>query len=143
MAGGIVGMGNLGRALASYGGFSDRGFRIVALVDDDADVVGSVVEGLTVTTLDELAASGPTVAIGVVATPTPSSQLVAERLVEMGVRSILNFAPGHLSLPDGVDVRGVDLATELQILAFHEQRRLLALPAHDPLRDGTEKEALG
>lgn len=139
----IVGMGNLGRALASYGGFSDRGFRIVALVDDDPDVVGTDVEGLIVTTLDELEDSGPTVAIGVVATPSPAAQQVAERLVGMGVRSILNFAPGYLSLPDGVDVRGVDLATELQILAFHEQRRLLALSTHDPLRGDAEKEAMG
>ena len=106
-------------------------------------MVGTVVEGLTVTTLEELADSGPTVAIGVVTTPTPAAQEVAERLVAMGVRSILNFAPGHLSLPEGVDVRSVDLATELQILAFHEQRRLLALSTHDPLADETEKEAMG
>lgn len=129
----IVGMGNLGRALAAYDGFSGRSFRIVALVDDDPAVIGTVVEGLTVTTLNDLARSGPTVAIGVITTPAPAAQTVAEQLVMMGVRSILNFAPGHLALPDGVDVRGVDLATELQILAFHEQRRLLALPTGDPL----------
>lgn len=119
----IVGMGNLGRALSAYGGFSGRGFRIVALVDDDPAVVGAVIEGLTVMTLQDLATKGPTVAIGVITTPAPAAQVVAEKLVAMGVRSILNFAPGHLSLPEGVDVRGVDLATELQILAFHEQRR--------------------
>ncbi|MCK0113686.1 redox-sensing transcriptional repressor Rex [Ornithinimicrobium sp. F0845] len=124
----IVGMGNLGRALASYGGFSGRGFRIVALADDDPAVVGTRVEGLTVSTLADLATAGPTVAIGVITTPAPAAQAVADQLVAMGVRSILNFAPGHLTVPDEVDVRGVDLATELQILAFHEQRRLLAVP---------------
>ena len=129
----IVGMGNLGRALAAYGGFTGRGFRIVALVDDDPEVVGTVVEGLTVTTLTALGVSGTAVAIGVITTPAPAAQAVAEQLVLLGVRSILNFAPGHLVLPDGVDVRGVDLATELQILAFHEQRRLLAISTHDPL----------
>ena len=139
----IVGMGNLGRALSAYGGFSGRGFRIVALVDDDPAVVGAVVEGLTVMTLQDLATKGPTVAIGVITTPAPSAQVVAEKLVAIGVRSILNFAPGHLSLPEGVDVRGVDLATELQILAFHEQRRLLALSTHDPLPGASAKEALG
>lgn len=139
----IVGMGNLGRALASYGGFSGRGFRIVALVDDDPDVVGTVVEGLTVTTLGELAANGPTVAIGVITTPAPAAQAVAQELVALGVRSLLNFAPGHLGVPEDVDVRSVDLATELQILAFHEQRRLLALSAHDPLPSATDKEAIG
>ena len=139
----IVGMGNLGRALASYGGFSGRGFRIVALVDDDPAVVGTVVEGLTVTTLGELATSGPTVAIGVITTPAPAAQAVAQELVALGVRSLLNFAPGHLVVPDGVDVRGVDLATELQILAFHEQRRLLAVSTHDPLSSEADKEAIG
>lgn len=139
----IVGMGNLGRALAAYGGFSGRGFRIVALVDDDPDVVGTVVEGLTVTTLADLATKGPTVAIGVITTPAPAAQSVADELVAIGVRSLLNFAPGHLVVPDGVDVRGVDLATELQILAFHEQRRLLAVATHDPLARETDTEAIG
>lgn len=139
----IVGMGNLGRALASYGGFSGRGFHIVALVDDDPEVVGTQIEGLTVTTLQELATEGPTVAIGVITTPASSAQAVAEQLIAMGVRSLLNFAPGHLSLPEGVDVRGVDLATELQILAFHEQRRLLAVATHDPLAQPADTEAMG
>src|SRR5690606_31334107 len=96
----IVGMGNLGRALASYGGFSGRGFRIVALVDDDPQVVGTAVEGLTVMTLDDLATSGPTAAIAVITVPGEAAQTVAEQLVRMGVRSILNFAPGHLNVPD-------------------------------------------
>jgi redox-sensing transcriptional repressor len=139
----IVGMGNLGRALAAYGGFSGRGFRIVALVDDDPDVVGAVVEGLRVITLADLSTKGPTVAIGVITTPAPAAQVVAEKLVAIGVRSILNFAPGHLSMPEGVDVRGVDLATELQILAFHEQRRLLAISTRDQLPSESEQEALG
>ncbi len=63
------------------------------------------------------------VAIGVVATPAAAAQEVCDRLVAAGVRSVLNFAPCVLSVPPGVDVRKVDLSTELQILAFHEQRR--------------------
>ncbi len=122
----IVGLGNLGRALAAYRGFSARGFRIVALADHDESVVGEQVEGLTVQTLASLAASGATVAIGVITTPAPAAQPVADQLVSMGVRSILNLAPGRIVVPDGVDVRRVDLSTELQILAFHEQRRALA-----------------
>jgi redox-sensing transcriptional repressor len=58
-----------------------------------------------------------------VATPAESAQAVSDRLVKAGIRSILNFAPVHLSVPEGVDVRKVDLASELQILAFHEQRK--------------------
>ena len=66
------------------------------------------------------------VAIGVIATPAASAQDVCDRLVAVGVRSVLNFAPCVLAVPDGVDVRKVDLSTELQILAFHEQRKALA-----------------
>ncbi|MDQ3383239.1 MAG: redox-sensing transcriptional repressor Rex [Actinomycetota bacterium] len=129
----IVGLGNLGRALAGYRGFSSRGFRIVALADDDDAVVGEQVEGLTVQTMADLAASGESLAIGVITTPAAAAQVVADRLVQMGVCSILNFAPCLISVPDGVDVRKVDLATELQILAFHEQRR--ALTARDSQED--------
>mgnify|MGYP003898135627 CR=1 FL=1 len=63
------------------------------------------------------------VSIGVVATPASSSQQVCDRLVAAGITSILNFAPAVLAVPDGVDIRKVDLAVELQILAFHEQRK--------------------
>ncbi len=63
------------------------------------------------------------VSIGVIATPAGAAQQVCERLVAAGVTSILNFAPTVLSVPDGVDVRKVDLSIELQILAFHEQRK--------------------
>jgi len=63
------------------------------------------------------------VSIGVISTPAEAAQEVADRLVESGVTSILNFAPCVLQVPDGVDVRKVDLALELQILSFHEQRK--------------------
>jgi redox-sensing transcriptional repressor len=121
----IVGVGNLGHALAKYGGFTSRGFRIAALVDNDAALAGAVVGGLRVQPLSELeriiADAG--VAIGVVATPAAAAQEVCDRLVAAGVTSVLNFAPVPLQVPEGVDVRKVDLASELQILAFHEQRK--------------------
>jgi redox-sensing transcriptional repressor len=123
----IIGMGNLGRALAAYSGFVTKGFRIVALVDDDPAVVGDTVAGITVRALDDLdrlAAEG--LSIGVITTPAHSAQLVCDRLVTAGVHAILNFAPCVLAVPDEVDVRKVDLSTELQILAFHEQRKALA-----------------
>ena len=62
--------------------------------------------------------------IGVIATPADAAQKVCDRLVDAGVRSILNFAPAVLVVPDEVEIRKVDLAVELQILAFHEQRRI-------------------
>jgi redox-sensing transcriptional repressor len=124
----VVGIGNLGHALANYGGFASRGFSVVALFDHDKSVVGEQVAGLTVQSIDELESvvHSAGVAIGVVATPASAAQDVCDRLVAAGVRSVLNFAPCVLSVPDGVDVRKVDLSTELQILAFHEQRRAAA-----------------
>jgi len=122
----IVGAGNLGRALANYGGFVSRGFRISAMLDSDPAIVGSQIAKLTVRHVDELEAvvTRHKVAIGVIATPAGSAQAVCDRLLAAGVTSVLNFAPLVLSVPEGVDVRKVDLSIELQILAFHAQRRL-------------------
>ncbi|MFB7275157.1 redox-sensing transcriptional repressor Rex [Streptomyces sp. NPDC056244] len=121
----IVGIGNLGAALANYGGFASRGFRVAALIDADPAMAGKPVAGMPVQHSDELEKiiSDNGVSIGVIATPAGAAQQVCERLVAAGVTSILNFAPTVLSVPDGVDVRKVDLSIELQILAFHEQRK--------------------
>jgi redox-sensing transcriptional repressor len=121
----IVGAGNLGRALANYGGFASRGFRIAALLDADPAIVGARIARLTVQHADAIEAvvAQHGVSIGVIATPAGSAQNVCDRLVAAGVTSILNFAPVVLGVPDGVDVRKVDLSIELQILAFHAQRR--------------------
>ncbi|MCC3768085.1 redox-sensing transcriptional repressor Rex [Streptomyces sp. UNOC14_S4] len=121
----IVGIGNLGAALANYGGFASRGFRVAALIDADPAMAGKPVAGLPVRHTDELESiiSDNGVSIGVIATPAGAAQQVCDRLVAAGVTSILNFAPTVLVVPDGVDVRKVDLSIELQILAFHEQRK--------------------
>jgi redox-sensing transcriptional repressor len=122
----IVGLGHLGHALANYGGFASRGFAIRALVDADPDTVGSEIAGLTVRRLDDLEELVTThgIAIGVIATPAIVAQEICDRLVGAGVSSILNFAPVVLLVPDEVEVRKVDMSIELQILAFHEQRKL-------------------
>jgi redox-sensing transcriptional repressor len=124
----IVGAGNLGHALANYGGFASRGFTVVALLDADEALIGEKVAGLRVRAVGELEeiVSVERAHIGVVATPAASAQAVCDRLVAAGVTSVLNFAPCVLDVPDGVMVRKVDLSTELQILAFHEQRRAAA-----------------
>jgi redox-sensing transcriptional repressor len=121
----IVGAGNLGQALAGYGGFNERGFPVAGIVDIDAEKVDTVVGGTRVRPLDELAqiVSSRGVSIGVIATPPSAAQDAADRLVRVGVTSILNFAPVVLSVPVGISVRKVDLAVELQILSYHEQRR--------------------
>jgi redox-sensing transcriptional repressor len=118
----IIGMGNLGHALAAYGGFASRGFSVRWLVDEDPAIIGTEIAGLRVIDFAELAEQAPKSIIAVLATPPHSAQAAADQAVGLGVRSILNFAPCVVTVPDGVEVRKVDLATELQILAFHEQR---------------------
>jgi redox-sensing transcriptional repressor len=121
----LVGVGNLGHALAGYGGFGSRGFRIAALLDADASRVGEPINGLVVRHIDELdtVMQEHHINIAVIATPSHAAQSVVDRLVAAGVTSILNFAPCVLAVPPGVDVRKVDLAIELQILSFHEHRK--------------------
>ena len=121
----IVGAGNLGQALSGYGGFGERGFPIGGVVDVDLSKVGSVVGGVRVRHLDDLAqiVQSQGISIGVVATPAAAAQDATDALIAAGVTSILNFAPTIVSAPHGVRVRKVDLAVELQILSYHEQRR--------------------
>lgn len=120
----IAGVGNLGNALANHRGFLERGFRVAALVDVDPAKIGVTVDGLHVRPLDELPeiVAREEVAIGVIATPATAAQDVVDRMVAAGIRSILNFAPAVVTVPPGVTVRKVDLATELQVLAYYEQR---------------------
>ncbi|HEX8867997.1 MAG TPA: redox-sensing transcriptional repressor Rex [Lentzea sp.] len=121
----VVGIGNLGHALANYGGFPGRGFPVTALFDVDEDLVGIPVGGIPVSHIDDITAVcvEREVSIGVIATPPPAAQSVCDRLVSAGVQCILNFAPVVLQVPDNVEVRKVDLAVEMQILSFHVARR--------------------
>jgi redox-sensing transcriptional repressor len=130
----LVGVGNLGHALAGYDGFDERGFHVVGLFDVDPARVGEQVGELVVRHLDDLAevVQGAGASIGVIATPAAAAQPVCDRLVAAGITSVLNFAPALLQVPPGVDVRKVDLSNELQILSFHEHRKAaLALVEHD------------
>jgi redox-sensing transcriptional repressor len=125
----IVGIGNLGHALANYRGFAERGFRAAALLDSDPAKVGEGVAGLRIRSVEDLpdiAASNEGL-IGVISTPAPAAQQVADLMVRVGIRSILNFAPIALAVPEGVSVRKVDLAVELQILTYYEQRKAALL----------------
>ncbi len=121
----IVGAGNLGQALSGYDGFGQRGFPVAGIVDVDTTKIGSVIGGVRVRHIDDLPqiVASRQVSIGVVAVPSASAQDAADRLVRAGVTSILNFAPIVLSVPRGITVRKVDLALELQILSYYEQRR--------------------
>lgn len=121
----VVGAGNLGSAITVNGGFTSRGFPVVAIFDVDPRKVGTRVGELVVRNLDELKdfvrANG--VHIGVLAVPSTAAQSVADDLIAAGIGSLLNFAPVVLTAPKGVTVRTVDLGVELQILGYHEQIR--------------------
>ncbi len=121
----IVGIGSLGRALANYGGFAPRGTRVVALLDDDPAVVGERVAGLEVLPVARVAevVASLGVRIGVLAVPAGSAQTACDAVVAAGMTSVLSFAPVELQVPAGVELRRVDLSTELAILAFRERRR--------------------
>lgn len=120
----IVGAGNLGRALARYAGFESRGFDVVALFDADQMVVGVEVGWLRVNDVVNLETvlKNTRVNMVVLALPAAVAQSVCDRVVAAGVHSILSFAPVALSAPDFVNLRKVDMATELQILAYHAKR---------------------
>ena len=132
----IVGAGNLGRALARYAGFESRGFDVVALFDADEMVVGSEIGWLRVSdvaNLETVVAATRTNMV-VLALPAGVAQGVCDRVVAAGVHSILSFAPVALSVPGHVNLRKVDMATELQILAYHAQR--LQVPGLEEDRPG-------
>ncbi len=120
----IVGAGNLGRALANYGGLSRRGFDVVALYDTDVRKIGSKVGSITIQDLDLLDGdcTSKSFEIAILAVPAVAAQQVADRLVEHGIHSILNFAPVLVNVPDKVSVRQVDLSMELQVLSYYGSR---------------------
>lgn len=130
----VVGLGNLGQALSNYAGFGDRGFPIAALIDADAAKVGTEVHGHTIRHIDDLdeIVADTKASIGIISVPGPFAQSVADRLVAAGVKSILNFAPSVLTVPDDVSLRKVDLAVELQILSYYQERDVLDIEEWAP-----------
>ena len=116
----LIGVGNLARALLRYQGFRDQGFRIVGLFDSDPLKIGQVIEGLTVQSLGELKRQVKSLAaeLALLTVPTDAAQPVADALCQAGIRGILNFAPTVLRLPTGVRLVNVDLAIQLEQLAF-------------------------
>lgn len=117
----IVGAGNLGSALANYGGFGTSGYRVVGVYDADVTKVGRPVDGHEIRHLDDLESdvNQHGASIGIITTPASAAQETADRLTAAGIRSILNFAPTVVRVPANAQVRHVDLATELQILSYY------------------------
>lgn len=116
----IIGAGNLGHALANYHGFEQAGFEVVGCYDADPVKLGRVYNGIPVkgmeSLVDDITANDVTMAI--ITVPGEAAQEILDVLVDAGIRSILSFAPTTLNHSAEVDVRHVDLATELQVLAY-------------------------
>jgi redox-sensing transcriptional repressor len=120
----IVGIGNLGTALASYAGFDSDGFRVVGLFDSDPDKHGRSRGRHTIRPIEELAdvVRRDAVSMGVITVPAAAAQRILDLLVAAGVRSILNFAPRQLRTTPGTRVENVDLRIHLEELAFYLRR---------------------
>lgn len=124
----IIGAGNLGRALSGYAGFRSRGFHVKAILDSAPALIGTSVGELTVQDSAQLAkvVADEDINIAVLAVPGDAAQLLVDQLAVLGVRSILSFAPQVIRVPEGVELRRVDLSTELQILTYHAVRSVAA-----------------
>ena len=124
----IVGAGRLAAALVEYAGFSARGFEIVAVLDRDAGKVGRPMAGIEVEHVDELEAvvRREAVEIAILVTPADPAQGLVDRMVTAGLTAILNFAPVQLHVPEGVDVKNVNLAVELETLSYALSQRAAA-----------------
>lgn len=117
----LIGLGNLGLALATYKGFRERGFIITSIFDNDPHKIGQVVNGVEVMPVDkmeEVIRQNKT-QIGIITVPSPFAQDVADKLVNSGIQAILNFAPIVLNVPPQVELRNVDLAVNLEVLTFN------------------------
>ncbi len=117
----LVGVGDLGRALAHYGGFAHRGFRITQLFDNDPAKIGQKIGDLAILHVEEMVTRvrEAGILIAMVATPADEAQKVADWLVEAKVRAILNYAPIVISVPESVRVQYIDPVIHLQRMAYY------------------------
>jgi redox-sensing transcriptional repressor len=118
----LIGVGNLGRALASYRNFSEHGYNFVAAFDADPGKIGEVLpSGVRVLNLDDLprVAKESEIEIAIITTPADAAQAVTDRVVAAGIKGILNFAPTQIQTSADVKVKKVDLTTEFDNLVYH------------------------
>jgi len=121
----LIGAGKLGSALALYQGFHKRGFQIVGVFDNDSRKIGQKLGHLKVLPLDQLAqvVEKEGSQIGIIAVPADAAQQVAEKLVGVGIKAILNFSPCVLNVGEEVVVQNVDFSVSLEALTFNLQMR--------------------
>lgn len=117
----IIGAGKLGSALALYQGFAARGFNVGAILDDDLEKIGTKLGEIVVEPLEMMAPriKEKDISIGIVTVPAAAAQEVTDKLVESGVKAVLNFSPRVLKVPGHVILRNVDLSVNLEVLSFN------------------------
>lgn len=117
----LVGVGDLGRALAHYGGFAHRGFRITHLFDADPGKVGQKIDNLEIRSIDEMddTLQKNNIKVAMLATPADAAQDVTDMLVKAGIKAILNYAPIVVSVPEGVRIQYIDPVIHLQRMAYY------------------------
>jgi len=117
----VVGVGKLGRALLGYGAFPSHGFRIVASFDADPSLIGKKVGSITIQDISALPAAlaSKQIHIAIVSVPPPQAQEVIDQLTKYGVKAVLNYAPVHAQVPNGVQLRDVDPVMALQSMTFY------------------------
>lgn len=121
----LVGAGKLGTALLAYPGFKREEFQIVVVFDNDPRKVGKKVEGLKIQPVEKINEVLPQddIKVGIITTPAEAAQQVADELIEGGVKGILNFAPAHINVPEGIKLKNVDLSMEVESLSYFLSRR--------------------
>lgn len=117
----IVGIGHLGVALANYQNFIALGFNLVALFDNDPNIIGKTVNHVKVKSFDELqsCAKNLKIDIGVIAVPAQFAQQVADKLVKANIKGIWNFAPVKMRVPEDVKIVNEDLSVGLSRLSYY------------------------
>lgn len=117
----LIGVGDLGRAVAHYKGFANRGFRIAAAFDSAPDKLGVPINGIAIQSMDSAPAviAERGIKVAMVAVPAENAQAVADMLIEAGVRAILNYAPINLNVPAGVYVQYIDPVLHLQRMTYY------------------------
>jgi redox-sensing transcriptional repressor len=134
----LVGIGDLGHAIARYGGFVKRGFKIAALFDQDPKKIGEQIGELEIISIDKLpmVVRGLRIQLGIIAVPAAAAQSVADLMVSAGIRGILSYAPIHLHVPRGIRIRYIDPVVSLQSMTYH-------LKPGSPTQDGPDESYVG
>ena len=121
----LAGAGNLGQALLSYSGFKERGFIIESIFDNNPEKVGKVKNGIKIRNEKNISGDikNKKIKVGIISTPSSAAQSVANKLIDGGIKGILNFAPIELKVTSGITVVNVALCEKLEMLSYYLSKR--------------------